>query len=326
SRGDSLEMQGLNIFFSFTVDWYYHVPLKQPEKPVNSEIPLPPTSQIPGLSDLAEPHDEKMFGGRRKWIKDTDSEYVKLAKQGGRPDLLKHHIPATSKSSPVAYAAPDWYSHCSTSSTTDEPQNHVSTIPDFMIHKEFKASDHHSTNYETRRAPFDFDMKSVWQRDAEDKENTGKKKVKFPAINPKYQSKIQNVPTNKEFSGKNKLTFPPMPAQRNGEAVNFSKLISNGYGADWIQQHIEREKKVQQTSENSEELRGNFFCLTLLLRMNVCILKDSWSSLQILFLQVSIRRKHESKIQSDAVFKGKSATKQKDEPRFFSGPEIGHLI
>uniref|UniRef100_A0A8C6ZLU4 Chromosome 7 open reading frame 57 n=1 Tax=Nothoprocta perdicaria TaxID=30464 RepID=A0A8C6ZLU4_NOTPE len=247
SRGDSLEMQGLNIFFSFTVDWYYHVPLKQPEKPVNSEIPLPPTSQIPGLSDLAEPHDEKMFGGRRKWIKDTDSEYVKLAKQGGRPDLLKHHIPATSKSSPVAYAAPDWYSHCSTSSTTDE--NHVSTIPDFMIHKEFKASDHHSTNYETRRAPFDFDMKSVWQRDAEDKENTGKKK--FPAINPKYQSKIQNVPTNKEFSGKNKLTFPPMPAQRNGEAVNFSKLISNGYGADWIQQHIEREKKVQQTSENT---------------------------------------------------------------------------
>ncbi|KGL85395.1 Uncharacterized protein C7orf57, partial [Tinamus guttatus] len=212
----------------------------------------PATSQIPGLSDLTEPHDEKMFGSRRKWIKDTDSEYVKLAKQGGRPDLLKHHTPATSKSSPVAYAAPDWYSHCSDPSTINEPQNYVSTIPDYMIHKEFKAGDHHSTNYETRRAPFDFDTKSVWQRDAEDKENTEKKKVKLPAINPKYQSKIQNVSTNKEFSGKNKLTFPPMPAQRNGEAVNFSKLISNGYGADWIQQHTEREKKVQQTSENSE--------------------------------------------------------------------------
>ncbi|XP_064362754.1 uncharacterized protein C7orf57 homolog isoform X3 [Dromaius novaehollandiae] len=237
--------------------WYYHMPLKQPEKLVNSEIPLPPTSQIPGLSDLAEPHNEKMFGGRRKWIKDTDSEYVKLAKQGGQPDLLKHYTPVTRKSSPVAYAAPDWYSHRSNPPTTNEPQNYVSMIPDYMIHEEFKGGDHHSNNYETRRAPFDFDMKSVWERDAEDKENIEKKKVKLPAINPKYPSRMQNVSTNKEFSGKNKLTFPPMPAQRNGEAVNFSKLISNGYGADWIQQRTEREKKAQQISESSEQSKDS---------------------------------------------------------------------
>ncbi|XP_068792203.1 uncharacterized protein C7orf57 homolog isoform X2 [Struthio camelus] len=238
-------------------EWYYHIPLKQPEKLVNSEIPLPPTSQIPGLSDLAEPYNEKMFGGRRKWIKDTDSEYVKLAKQGGQPDLLKHYTPVTRKSSPVAYAAPDWYSHRSNPPTTNEPQSYVSTIPNYMIHEEFKADDHRSNNYEARRAPFDFDMKSVWQRDAEDKENAEKKKVKLPAINPKYPSKMQNVSTNKEFSGKNKLTFPPMPAQRNGEAVNFSKLISNGYGADWIQQRTEWEKNVQQASENSEESKDS---------------------------------------------------------------------
>ncbi|XP_064362758.1 uncharacterized protein C7orf57 homolog isoform X6 [Dromaius novaehollandiae] len=195
--------------------WYYHMPLKQPEKLVNSEIPLPPTSQI--------------------------------------PDLLKHYTPVTRKSSPVAYAAPDWYSHRSNPPTTNEPQNYVSMIPDYMIHEEFKGGDHHSNNYETRRAPFDFDMKSVWERDAEDKENIEKKKVKLPAINPKYPSRMQNVSTNKEFSGKNKLTFPPMPAQRNGEAVNFSKLISNGYGADWIQQRTEREKKAQQISESSEQ-------------------------------------------------------------------------
>jgi len=45
-----------------------------------------------------------------------------------------------------------------------------------MIHKEFNVDDHHSSNYETRRGPFDFVTKSVWQRDAEDKENTEKKK------------------------------------------------------------------------------------------------------------------------------------------------------
>lgn len=46
-----------------------------------------------------------------------------------------------------------------------------------MVHREFKADDHHGNSYETRRGPFDFDMKSVWQRDAEDKENAEKKKV-----------------------------------------------------------------------------------------------------------------------------------------------------
>lgn len=64
------------------IEWYCHVPLKPSEK---SEIPLPPKSQIPGLGDFMEPSSEITFGGRRKWIKDTDSEYVKLAKQGGQP-------------------------------------------------------------------------------------------------------------------------------------------------------------------------------------------------------------------------------------------------
>ncbi|PKU47977.1 hypothetical protein llap_1686 [Limosa lapponica baueri] len=77
--------------------------------------------------------------------------------------------------------------------------------------------------------------------------------VKLPAINPKYPSRTPNVSTNKEFSGKNKLSFPPMPAQRKSEAVNFSKLISNGYGTDWFQQRTGWEKKIEETPENSEQ-------------------------------------------------------------------------
>lgn len=60
------------------------MPMKRPEKPMNSDIPLPPTSQIPGL---AKAPNEGTFGCRRKWIKDTDSAYVRLAKQGGRPGV-----------------------------------------------------------------------------------------------------------------------------------------------------------------------------------------------------------------------------------------------
>ncbi|KAM6412687.1 uncharacterized protein C7orf57 homolog isoform 2-T2 [Pluvialis apricaria] len=233
------------------------MPLKRLEKSVTSKSTLPPASQIPGLGDLAKAPCEAVPGCRRKWTKETDSSYVRLAKQGGRPDLLKHYTPVTTKSSPAAYAAPDWYSHCSNPPATDEPRSYVSSLPDYMIHREFKAVDHHGNSYETRRGPFDFDMKSVWQRDAEDKENAEKKKVKLPAINPKYPSRMPNVSTNKEFSGKNKLSFPPMPVQRKSEAVNFSKLISNGYGTEWFQQCTAWEKKIQETSESGQQSKDS---------------------------------------------------------------------
>ncbi|XP_068252653.1 uncharacterized protein C7orf57 homolog [Nyctibius grandis] len=229
------------------------MPLKRPEKLATSKSTLPATSQIPGLGDLAKAPHEVPSGSRRKWIKDTDSAYIRLAKQGGRPDLLKHYTPVTMKSSPAAYAAPDWYFHCSNPPAIDKPRSYVSSLPDYMIHREFKAGDHHGNNHEIRRGPFDFDTKSVWQQDAEDKENAEKTKVKLPAINPKYPSRMLNVSTDKEFSRKNKLSFPPMPAQRKSEAVNFSKLISNGYGTHWFQQCTGWEKKIQETSENSEQ-------------------------------------------------------------------------
>lgn len=39
------------------------------------------------------------------------------------------------------------------------------------------AGDHQGNSYETRRGPFDFDTKGVWQQEAEEKENAEKKKV-----------------------------------------------------------------------------------------------------------------------------------------------------
>lgn len=55
--------------------------MKQSEKAVDA----PPASQIPGLSDAREAPSGHTLGLRRYWVKETDSEYVKLAKQGGRP-------------------------------------------------------------------------------------------------------------------------------------------------------------------------------------------------------------------------------------------------
>ncbi|XP_034617206.1 uncharacterized protein C7orf57 homolog isoform X3 [Trachemys scripta elegans] len=257
-------------------EWYYHVPLKRSEKSVNSEIPVPPPSQI--------------------------------------PDLLKHFTPNTRKTSPVAYAAPDWYTHPSKPPPDDESKAHVSSMPDYMVHEEFK-SDQLNGNYETKRGPFDFDMKSIWQRDAEDKENKEKKKenaaqvevhvgntkeVKLPAINPKYPNRIPPSTANKEFHGGNRLYFPPMPGQKNNEPVNFSKLISNGYRDDWIQQRNDWEKKIQQTSKNNEQPE---------------------ETLPPSEYQKKIGKKQKAKKYTWS-FKRKTVAKIKDEPRSQSGPEI----
>lgn len=72
-----------NFNFLFP-DWFYHAPAAKAEGPSCTVAPAP--SQIPGLSNIPDnsvvEQDERCF--RRKWVRDTDSKYVKLAKAGGR--------------------------------------------------------------------------------------------------------------------------------------------------------------------------------------------------------------------------------------------------
>nr|XP_033786361.1 uncharacterized protein C7orf57 homolog isoform X2 [Geotrypetes seraphini] len=240
-----------------TCDWFYHPPLKQPEKTVTTDNPL---SQIPGLNDFSE--TEKGTEHRKKWIRDSDSEYVKLAKQGGRPDLLKHYtyVPNKPTVQHIAYAAPDWYIHDEIAPKAEVAQP---TFPNYMVHEDFKP-EHQSNRYESRRGPFDYDVKTVWQRDAEENEKENKeekKQVKLPAIktrfhherNPIASKRVPLTATGKDDHVGKKVIFPPMPVSKSSDPVNFSKLMSNGYGDEWIQQNNEREKKSQHKSKNSEK-------------------------------------------------------------------------
>ncbi|XP_006876570.1 PREDICTED: uncharacterized protein C7orf57 homolog [Chrysochloris asiatica] len=234
-------------------DWYYHLPVKRSEKAVDA----PPVSQIPGLSDLGNRQNGNAFGTRRYWIKETDSEYVKLAKQGGRSDLLKHLSHETRKGSPVAYSMPDWYTHHSKPPTADQRQVPVISMPDYMVYKEFNP-DQANGNYESRRGPFDFDMKTIWQREAEELEKE-KKKVRLPAITSKHSSKVGTPISSKETSG-SRLSFPPMPGKKTSSPTNFSKLISNGYKDEWLQPRADSETRSPQTlktSSSKEDLEGH---------------------------------------------------------------------
>ncbi|XP_008061168.1 uncharacterized protein C7orf57 homolog [Carlito syrichta] len=254
-RNTSKELQGATHRYA-PCDWYYHLPMKRSEKTVN----IPPASQIPGLNNLGDSHNGNTLGIRRYWIKETDSEYVKLAKQGGRPDLLKHYAPGTRKGSPVTYSLPDWYIHHSKPPTASQREVPAVSVPDYMVYEEFNP-DQANGSYESRRGPFDFDMKTVWQREAEELEEE-KKKVRLPAINSKYLSKVGTPLGHKDPAG-SRLSFPPMPGQKSSSPTNFSKLISNGYKDEWLQQQradsdkrTPKTSRVSVSSQSTQDLEG----------------------------------------------------------------------
>ncbi|XP_015444524.1 uncharacterized protein C7orf57 homolog [Pteropus alecto] len=193
-------------------DWYYHLPAKRSEKAVD----VPPASQIPGLSELRDPPNGHVLGTRRYWIKETDSEYVKLAKQGGRPDLLMHLVPGagsgtgTRKGSAVTYSLPDWYIHHSKPPTADQRPA-------------------------ARRVPLTRgSVCSLAQ-------------VRLPAIHTKPPSKA-GTPLGPRDPAGGRLSFPPMPGLKTGSPTNFSKLISNGYRDEWLQQRGHADEGAPQVS------------------------------------------------------------------------------
>lgn len=84
--------------------WFYHTPNKARKA---EPIMVPPASQIPGLSAVApEPEDQESVRG---WIRDTDSDYVRLAKTGGRKDLLAYRDPKPCPDKPKNYPRVDWF-------------------------------------------------------------------------------------------------------------------------------------------------------------------------------------------------------------------------
>lgn len=122
-------------------------------------------------------------------------------------------------------------------------------MPDYMVYEEFNP-DRANGSYESRRGPFDFDMKTVWQREAEELEGV-KRKVKLPAINSKNPSKVGTPVSHKDLEG-SRLSLPPMPGHKSSSPTNFSKLISNGYKDEWLQQQrAESEKRTPKTSRAS---------------------------------------------------------------------------
>ncbi|XP_062389384.1 uncharacterized protein C7orf57-like isoform X2 [Sardina pilchardus] len=175
------------------------------------------TSQIPGLSslDIQGPFDDNV-SCRRLGVFETDSNYVKLAKQGGHKGLLWHEETDMTVKTNAPYKPPDWF--CVDSDVHDSSSLTKRTSPRFLVHQEFQKSARKSI--QPLDIPFGSDNKSAWEREADSvttEETPGiddsASKLKKLTISPKNQA-------NK---------FRKQALNKNPSPVSMSKLLSFGY-------------------------------------------------------------------------------------------------
>ncbi|CAK6954089.1 uncharacterized protein C7orf57 homolog [Scomber scombrus] len=175
--------------------------LKAGNHGINGQI-----SQIPGLSPVVSSVIEGKARGRRGGVLDSDSDYVKLAKQGGHKGLLWHEESLTSQRN--SYKPPNWF--C--------PSPEDNTIPSLITSEEKK----NPGAFQHMKPPFGTDNMSTWERDdscnGEEKNNN---------VHNNQMENLQSSIEHHEASKFKKTMFDKKPAP-----VDMSKLLSFGYVDD----------------------------------------------------------------------------------------------
>ncbi|XP_029314512.1 uncharacterized protein C7orf57-like [Cottoperca gobio] len=163
-------------------------------------------SQIPGLSTISTLPEERARG-RRAGVLHSDSDYVKLAKQGGHKGLLWHEQTITS--TPDYYKPPGWFG------TASEDDSKPS-----IINSEEKKN---PGAFQPPEPPFGTDNMSAWERD--DSSNNGKGKN-----NNVYYSQMEKLQSSNQYHQTAK--FKRIVYDKNPAPVDMSKLLSFGYAED----------------------------------------------------------------------------------------------
>ncbi|XP_056279947.1 uncharacterized protein C7orf57-like [Pseudoliparis swirei] len=162
-------------------------------------------SQIPGLSPSISTLPEERARGRRAGVLASDSDYIKLAKQGGHKGLLWHEESITSKLG--LYQPPDWFS--ATSEDTRKPS--------LINSEEIK----NPGALEAAEAPFGTDTVSAMGRDGSG--SNGKEKN-----NDVHDGQVGKRSSNQYHGSK----FKRIIFDKNPAPVDMSKLLSFGYVED----------------------------------------------------------------------------------------------
>ncbi|XP_017279919.1 uncharacterized protein C7orf57 homolog [Kryptolebias marmoratus] len=158
-------------------------------------------SQIPGLSPSIIRRPEERARGKRVTVQEGDSDYVKLAKQGGHKGLLWHEETVTSKAN--SYKPPDWFGASTGDAVKPKPS------------KEEK----NPGAFQALETPFWTDSMSAWER-GNGSSNGKQKSVDIQS------GQTEEIQTFSLFgTSKYKRTVP----DKRPAPVDMSKLLSFGY-------------------------------------------------------------------------------------------------
>uniref|UniRef100_A0A3P9J0G6 Si:dkey-276j7.1 n=1 Tax=Oryzias latipes TaxID=8090 RepID=A0A3P9J0G6_ORYLA len=183
-----------------------------------------PTSQIPGLCQSAtDSAPAERSSGRRVGIFESDSDYVKLAKQGGHKGLLSHDGDSDDK--PMkAYNPPNWFGD-------DESKS------------ESKATSPNSQTKGERpplAAPFGTDNSPTWEREPDSFSHNKDQELddeSIPQASPDGAAdQMEGLSLGNKYKRRSydKKTTTP---------VSMSKLLSHGY--------VENKKKSSNDDDTS---------------------------------------------------------------------------
>ena len=235
--------------------WYcYYVPnrQKQDSKPPQ-KVPI---SQVPDLTKETTKEDKDSqrnvnVGG----VLETDSKYVKLAKTGGRKNLLCYRENERKNTGPKAYDVPVWYYH------DDKKGKEEKELSEEEKHKKYKVT-YGKRSYKTLEKPktyerpdymthlepeevtvvfgqsgripdrpiFGYDRFSFWKREELEKSD---KLPPLAAENVELKTKkavhVQN-PVSKEIRAEKKVKLPKQSVK---EIPGYRKLEIAGYIPQW---------------------------------------------------------------------------------------------
>ena len=248
--------------------WFYHAPAKtQSQEPVG----VPPASQIPLLNpDLAPSDDDRP----KMWIRDSDSDYTKLAKMGGRQDLLSMRVNSGApKPGPKAYPTVDWFYLQDNEREREEERvketdDYKFMLPDYMVHPDsgkVRASRYPQEAGST--VPYASDKKTVYERD---EHRATDKTVRIPEVRPagfgyrQERHKPKSGPGSQAGAQPERRTeIPSNPgssqshrkgaSQKDDEPINMNKIMSYSYGKDWLSDRDQKYDRHRKMSDKFEE-------------------------------------------------------------------------
>ena len=228
--------------------WFYHAPAKpQAHK---EPVILPPTSQVPGLNyEIEGQYPEDL---PKPLFRETDTKYVRLAKQGGRQNLLQFKENPNMRERPAKnYPRPEWFyledNALEDAELPKQDVNYQFMVPEYMVHEEWKPED--SDGYDRpRRAPFAYDLRSAYEREGDSikdktiklpemkKQGYGIRSNKPLKTKPKPQERTKPSVMAKQSQldqERPHLKYLPLPDNNGKDKASMMKIMGYEYERKW---------------------------------------------------------------------------------------------